>query len=80
MFSSPKSVFVYEWYKLQSRVVKVKLRTIFWCLFMICSRKRCFYNYHYFRCSIYLQDLKVFDQRKGHICYYFRIAEFISRM
>ena len=35
---------------------------------------------HSFRCFIYLQDLKVFYQRKGHICYCFRITEFISRM
>ena len=35
--------------------------------------------HHCFRHFIYLQDLK-FYQRKGHICYCFRITEFISRM
>ena len=37
--SSPKSVFVYLWYKLQNCVVKLKLRTIFLCFFLVCSRK-----------------------------------------
>ena len=76
IFSSPKSVFVYQCYKLQTCVVKLKLRTIFLCFFLVCSRNWCFYNYHHFRCFILLQG----HQRERHICFFFQITEFISRM
>ena len=33
IFSSPKSAFVHQWYKLQTYVVKLKLRAIFLSLF-----------------------------------------------
>ena len=42
IFSSPKSVFVHQWYKLQTYVVKLKLTAIFLCLSLVCSRKWCF--------------------------------------
>ena len=76
IFSSPKSVFVHQWYKLQTYIVKLKLTAIFLSLFGMFSEV---VFHHCFRCFIYLQDLK-FYQRKGHICYCFRITEFISRM
>ena len=77
IFSSPRSVFVHQWYKLQTNVVKLKLTAIFLCLSLVSDVSN---NYHCFRRFIYLQDLKVFYQRKGHICHCFRITEFISRM
>ena len=71
IFSSPKSVFVHQWYKLQTYIVKLKLTAIFLSLFGMFSEVMFHYCFRYF---IYLQDLKVFYQPKGHICYCFRIT------
>ena len=78
IFSSPKSVFVHQWYKLQTYVVKLKLTAVFFVSLFGMFSEVVFH--HCFRCFIYLQDLEVFYQRKGHICCYFRITEFTSRM
>ena len=58
MFSSPKFVFVYKWYKLQTRlcIVQVKNDTFVSLFGMFSKVTGCFYNYHYFRYFIYLQD------------------------
>ena len=62
-----KICFCVLWYKLQTCVVKLKLRTIFLCLFLVCSRNWCFYNYYYFKCFILLQG----HQGECHICFFF---------
>ena len=72
---------LFLWHKLQARVVLLKLRTIFLCLFWYVLEGDVSTNYHYYKCFIFLQDLKVFlYQLKDHICYCYRITEFISKM
>ena len=46
--------------KLRTCVVKFKLTALFLCLFLVCSQKWCFYNKHYLRCFIFLNDLWLF--------------------
>ena len=60
IFSSPKSVLLYYLYKFQNCVEKLQSRTIFLCLFWYVLRKWCFYNYYYFSCFTYRQELMFF--------------------
>ena len=57
---SLKSVFVHQWYKLQTCVVKLKLTAIFFVSFWSVLVSDVSTNYHCFMRFIYLQDLKVF--------------------
>ena len=59
-FLSLKSVFVHQWYKLQTCVVKLKLTAIFFVSFWSVLVSDVSTNYHCFMRFIYLQDLKVF--------------------
>ena len=60
---------------------KVKINSDFFVSFWYVLVSDVSTNYHCFMRFIYLQDLKgFFYQRNGHICYCFRITEFISKM
>ena len=59
IFLSPKSVFVHQWYKLQTCFVKLKLTAIFFSFWSVLLSDVST-NYHCFMRFIYPQDLKVF--------------------